>query len=156
MAAAGAASGGEEVNTMDAPRYEVLEHTADLRMAFHGADLSSLLQCAAHGLFREMAGCDLPPATTAPMEVHLEYAEPDLLLRAWLAELLYLFETERVLFTAWAVSIGDGGALHGAATGVPLATMPGQLHTEVKAVTYHGLSVTETTGGLRAEVIFDL
>lgn len=141
---------------MDAQCYEVLEHTADLRMGFYGADMADLLVCAARGLFRETLGRELPPATTAAVVVRLTVPEPDLLLRSWLGELLYLSETERVLFTEWDVTLDESGSLRGEAAGVPLTALPEAPRLDVKAVTYHGLSVAEFAGGLRAEVIFDL
>lgn len=141
---------------MDAPCYEVLEHTADLRMAFYGADMADLLVCAARGLFREILGRELPPATTEAVAVSMTMPEPDLLLRAWLGDLLYLSETEQVLFTEWDVTVDESGSLRGGAAGVPLTALPAAPHLDVKAVTYHGLYVAEFAGGLRAEVIFDL
>lgn len=141
---------------MDTPKYEVLEHTADLRMAFYGQDLEALLECAAYGLFREMAGLDLPPATSEAFEVELELDAADLLVRAWLAELLYLFDTEHILFTEWDVTITDEDELRATARGVPVPDLSQSPELDVKAVTYHGLEVIEVPEGLRAEVIFDL
>jgi SHS2 domain-containing protein len=141
---------------MDAPRYEVLEHTADLRMAFYGSDLPSLFTAAAYGLFREMAGLELPRATTPPQGIQIAEDGVDLLLRAWLGELLYLYETEHVFFTEWEADITGDMVLRGTAAGVPVSALPERPRLEVKGVTYHGLSVTEVHGGLRAEVTFDL
>jgi len=141
---------------MERPSYEVLEHTADLRLAFYGADLPELFRNAAYGMTAEMLDGDLPGPTMGPLSVRVRRQHPDLHLRAWLAELLYILEAEHLLTTCWDVRFDRRGTLVAKVRGVPVAEVVGRLKTEIKAVTYHGLRVEETSDGLRAEVIFDL
>jgi SHS2 domain-containing protein len=141
---------------MEPSVYEVLDHTADLRLAYYGDDLPDLFRNAAYGMTAEMLDGNIPVPTSGSLTVRLRRQEPDLHLRAWLAELLYLLEAERLLTTRWEVRFDRRGTLIAKVSGVPVAEVAGRLKTEIKAVTYHGLRIEETADGLRAEVIFDL
>ena len=72
----------------------------------------------------------------------------DELLRDWLGELLYLFDTRRMLLCRFDVRVGPEG-LTAAAWGEPIDPQRHQLDMEVKAVTWCGLKVSaRTTTGL--------
>jgi SHS2 domain-containing protein len=74
-------------------------------------------------------------------------------LVAWLNELLYLSETEDVLFTRFEVTITDSPD---PALTARLRGVPGRGHlAHVKAVTYHHLSVVQSANGWQATVTFD-
>ncbi len=90
------------------------------------------------------------------------------LMVEWLGELLYLFETENLLFREAEVDLPGFGRHHpDGATGeaVLTATARGERYEPdrhpikvlVKGVTYHQLEVREVPGeGWRARVIFDI
>jgi SHS2 domain-containing protein len=141
---------------MAGERYRVLDHHADLYLEISGETLEDLFRNAAYALACEMVDGPLPEPTLAPRHVALEPAQPELLLRAWLAELLFLSETERELYTEWHPAVTEGGGLEASVRGVPLESVAERLSGEIKAVTYHGLLVERTPAGYRAEVILDL
>lgn len=135
--------------------YEVFEHTADLGLRITAPDLATLLIDAARGLFATIiANLDIVrPVQT--VEIVLAGREPDYLLFDWLSELLYVFETQRVVLAEFTVTLTESG-LAGIARGEPLDAARHVLAHEVKAITYHGLRVEQTATGWEAEVIVDI
>lgn len=135
--------------------HETFEHTADLGLRIRAADLETVFVEAAQALFETIVP-DL--ATIEPRQkltVHVEAEEKEFLLFDWLRELLYHFDSEHLLLGRFEVRI-ENGKLIGAAWGEPLNRARHELEHEVKAITYHGLRVEQTTGGWLAEVIVDI
>ena len=126
--------------------YELFEHTADIGLRVRAADLDGLLAEAARALFSTIV-VDL--ATVRPLET-LQFAvagqAADELLHDWLAELLYTFDVRRVLLAQFVVHVGDAG-LTATARGEPIDFQRHQLDMEVKAITWHGLTVQRNSDG---------
>jgi SHS2 domain-containing protein len=80
----------------------------------------------------------------------------DELLVAWLSELLYLFETEGLLFSDFRVTVGPGVSLTATMRGERPAPERHRWKLAVKAVTYHQAEVAPINGGWRAQVILDI
>jgi SHS2 domain-containing protein len=135
--------------------YEVFEHTADVGLRIRAADLPALFADAARGLFSLIVENLDAVQPVHQREFRLAGAEVDYLLFDWLNELLYCFETERLVFRDFEVKLTDGG-LEARARGEPLDPARHHAEHEVKAITYHGLLVEETTEGWLAEVIVDI
>lgn len=135
--------------------YEVFEHTADLGLRVRAADLDALFAEAGRGLFEIIAG-DLSGIQPLVREtIELAGDEVDYLLFDWLNELLYAFESRRMLFVDFQVQVSETG-LWAVAAGEPWDPDRHRLEHEVKAVTYHGLSVQHNDGQWQAEVILDI
>lgn len=135
--------------------YEVFEHTADLGLRIAAANLDALFADAARGLFSVIAGDLDQVRRECTVEIALEGSEKDYLFFDWLNELLYLFESQRLLLAEFEVHVTNRG-LDAQARGEPLDLGRHQLEHEVKAITYHGLSVAKTDAGWQAEVILDI
>lgn len=135
--------------------YEVFEHTADLGLRIRAADLHRLFADAAQGLFSVIAG-DLSQVRLA-QTVRLQIGGNDLeyLLFDWLNELLFRFESQRLLLAEFRVQV-SGGGLTAEARGEPLDLGRHQLEHEVKAITYHGLRIARQDEMWQAEVILDI
>ena len=73
----------------------------------------------------------------------------------WLAELLYVVVTRRVVFAEFDCRVGPAG-LEATARGEPIDATRHDLDVEIKAITYHGLKVEQDADGWLAEVIVDL
>lgn len=135
--------------------YETFDHTADLGLRVRADDLDTLFADAARGLFSVLVA---NPESVRPVEeltFELAGDRRDDLLFDWLAELLFTFETRRVLLATFDVTVrGDG--LTATARGEPIDPERHRLDTEVKAITYHGLKVEPDGAGWLAEVIVDL
>jgi SHS2 domain-containing protein len=79
----------------------------------------------------------------------------DFLMVDWLTELLYVFDTERLLSGKVEVKVDHRG-LHARVTHHALDAADYKLLREVKAITYHGLKVERAADGWLAEVIVDI
>jgi SHS2 domain-containing protein len=133
-------------------RYEEIDHTADVGIRAYGRTLDELFANAAEGLFSLIA--DL--STVKPVgEIEVRLTADDLptLLLRWLTELLYVHETQRLLFASFDARV-TGTSLRGHARGEPIDKKRHELKLAIKAVTRHGLTVDPEKG--IAEVIFDI
>jgi SHS2 domain-containing protein len=135
--------------------HETFDHTADLGLRIRCADLDTLFVEAAQALFGTIVE-DL--ATVKPLQqvdVHIVGDEIELLLFDWLRELLYHFDAEHLLFGKFEVHVRADG-LTARAWGEPLDRARHNLEHEVKAITYHALSVEKLGEEWHAEVIVDI
>ena len=87
--------------------------------------------------------------------VQLVGTEVDYLLFDWLNELLFRFETRGLLFREFDVQL-DGNVLMATIRGETCDRSRHRLAHEVKAITYHGLSVEQTDSGWRVELVLDI
>jgi SHS2 domain-containing protein len=81
--------------------------------------------------------------------------EVDYLLFDWLRELLQRFETRKMLYCRFNVFVSETGLTANVA-GEPLDPARHPLGHEVKAITYHGLSVERAADEWVAEMIVDI
>lgn len=140
---------------MSSIRFEILPHTADKGIKAFGRDLKELFENAAVGMFSLMAD----PGKYTPSEeraIEVESSDLESLLRDWLAELLYQFEVDRILFVDFAVRSISENRLEGVAFGLPFSPEIEWLGSGVKAVTHHGLYIHRTDERFEAQVIFDV
>ncbi len=132
-------------------RYEEIEHTADVGIRAYGRTASEIFAAAAEGMFSLIA----VPAHIEPkgeVEIRLKAEDLPQLLVAWLSELIFLHETQHLLFSRFEVHV-RGSSLRARAWGETIDKRKHELKLAIKAVTYHRLSVDVAKGV--AEVIFD-
>jgi SHS2 domain-containing protein len=136
-------------------RFEVLDHTADIGLIVYGENLKALFENAGEAFFHLITDLrKVRRRTERRIEIGRESLER--LMVDWLAELLYLHEVENLLFKGFKVeSIGEEG-LKAVAKGEPFQEGVHVIKTQVKAVTYHQITVREENGVWRAQIIFDL
>src|SRR5262245_59050417 len=79
----------------------------------------------------------------------------DLLVR-WLSELLYLYDTQRLLCCSFTFATLEPTHLTATVAGEPLDPERHPIDTEIKAVTYHQIAVEQVAGHWQACVILDL
>ena len=135
--------------------FNFFDHTADLGIHVEGATLNTLFAEAGRALTAAMVD---DPTTIRPIQLEtIEIAGTDItyLLFDWLNELLYRFEGRRILYCTFDVGVSDHG-LTGTIAGEPIDPTRHPLGHEVKAITYHGLSLEEQDGTWVAEVIVDI
>ncbi len=134
-----------------------IPHTADLGIEVTAPDRAALFETAARGMIACIG--DLSPAAGAAAEtvrVLLAAADEAALLRDWLAEVLFRVDQRRMTLAAVNFAALDAGRLDAEITLVPYDPARSVLRREVKAVTYHQLSVTRTASGFTARVLFDI
>lgn len=136
-------------------RFRFLDHGGDVGVEVLGASLSELFQNAAEAFFRIITD----PKTVRRKQsrrLTLKGETPEQLLVAWLNELLYLFETERLLLSRFRIDRIDEGSLEAHAEGETYDERRHPIKTLVKAVTFHQLQLHEEEGLWKARIIFDL
>jgi SHS2 domain-containing protein len=135
--------------------FELFEHTADLGLRARADSLEALFVDAARGVLAMLVG---DPASVQPLTtkmITLSADEPAYLLFDWLSELLYAFETDRLLLAEFDVTI-DGNKLIATCRGEAMDESRHRMEHEVKAITYHGLRLEKNAAGWFAEVIVDI
>ena len=126
---------------MSARGHELVEHTADVGLHAWGSSLEDVFAEAAIGLVRAMGRADGPPIHE---EVALDAPDLDALFVDWLSEVLFLFDARQVVPGDVGVRIDrERCALSATIDGVKAEHFV-QEGPAVKAVTYHGLELSET------------
>ena len=135
--------------------YEPLPHTGDLGMIAYGHDVPELFAHAAWAMFDLISDATtIRPQHTVSVEVEGLDLE-DLLVR-WLSELLYLYDTQRLLYSTANITSLEPTRLLATLQGEPLDPARHPIDTEIKAVTYHQIAVEQVGGRWQARVIFDI
>jgi SHS2 domain-containing protein len=135
--------------------YELFEHTADLGLRARAASLEELLVETGRGLLAMLVA---NPAAVRPVQekrIEISAEEPSYLLFDWLSELLFAFESEKLLLVEFDLQL-QGLQLTATCRGEPMDVARHEMEHEVKAITYHGLRVEKTATGWEAEVIVDI
>lgn len=135
--------------------YEYFEHTADVGIHVEAADWPSLLADAGRGLFGLIVSDVSAIRPLQSLHLHVPGNEPEYLLFDWLTELLYLFESRRLLLCEFDVRMTADG-VESEVRGEPFEPSRHLPSHEVKAVTYHELRATQTAQGWEADVIVDI
>lgn len=130
--------------------YRELPHTADWELQVWAPDLISLLEQAAKGMYH-LAGARIESNTRHTRRIELKYSDPEILLIDFLTELVYLVDTEGLAFDDFGLQLSRD-RLIAVITGGPLVS----INKEVKAVTFHNLTVRTTRRGLEANIVFDV
>ena len=135
--------------------FELVEHTADIGVRAWGRTRAEVFEEAARGMFSLV--CDPREiADQVTVEVDVEAAGPDLLLAAWLNELLFQFEARQLLFADLKILELDDTHLTARLTGERLDPDRHVMCGGVKAATLHQLSLQPRDGGWEGFVILDV
>jgi len=137
------------------PRYEIFDHTADAGIRIFAPTLAELLEPAAEGLYA-VIGETAIGARSRRVSFDLSGSDAALLLRDYLAELLFLFEHEGVVIRTPLVSTFDAARLAADADAFRVDVKRSVFLREVKAITYHELEIRSVPGGVEATVIVDI
>jgi SHS2 domain-containing protein len=137
--------------------YEIFDHTADIGIYAYGTELSSVFKNAAKGMFAVIFH-DTPPKLQLSAEERIKLQSGDLeqLLKDWLDEIHFIFTTEHKVFSEFDIVIDTSKiTLDAIVSGgmVPEKELLGS--REIKAVTYHLLSLKKTKNW-QARVLFDI
>ncbi len=138
------------MTTKPARGHEELPHTADWALRVWAEDLPSLFAEAARGMY-SLSSVQLESGPRLVRGLELEAADNESLLVAFLSELLYIQEQERIGFDDLDIVI-HGTRLQSKMEGVPLASVA----KPIKAVTFHNLRITRSEQGCQVELVFDV
>jgi SHS2 domain-containing protein len=135
--------------------YKLIDHTADIGLRIYGESLEGLFRNAGFALFDLITDI----AMVRPMERRrftLERDRVDELLVEWLSSLIYIFDTEQLLFCGFPFISIDGCKLTAEAEGELFNPDRHAIRTTFKAVTYHQLEVARRDSTWQATVILDV
>lgn len=134
--------------------FQFIDHTADVGILVKAETLEGMFETAALGFSELITEVD---SLNCLIQRQFRLQEDDLetLLVSWLQELLYLLDTEGLIFGRFQVHCQDL-ELQATAWGEVFDPAMHTMRTEIKAVTYHQLEVVEDDQGWKAQVIFDI
>ena len=88
--------------------------------------------------------------------VELETPEREELFHDWLAELNYLHQTRQEVYHRFEVLEISDKRIEAQVIGEPISPPHHEIDVEIKAVTYHQLTIKQSEQGWEAFVIFDV
>ena len=136
------------------PRFEVIDHTADVGIIAYGSDLKEAFANSAYAMFSLIADLEgVKEKVSRKVDVHS--TDQEALLVDWLNELLYLFDVEHVIFKRFDITALSQNSLKAKVYGEKIDTSRHQLKTAVKAATYHMLKI-ERNKGVKVQFILDI
>jgi SHS2 domain-containing protein len=134
-------------------RFDLIEHTADIGLVAYGHNLAEAFSNAAYGLFSIIT--DLRKVRKIESRVvELQEKNQEDLLFEWLNHLIYIFDTEQMLFKQCDVQELDGQKLKAICHGERVDPSRHEMKLGVKAATYHMLKVDREKN--QVQVIFDI
>lgn len=135
--------------------FEVIDHTADIGIMAYGKTLADMMSAAAEGMTGLMTDISRV-GNRLHKKIELQEADGETLLVAWLNELLYQFEVERLLFSSFDVKVQEGNRLTADCRGEKFDPARHRIKREIKAATYHNLKIMKERNGYTARIIFDI
>jgi SHS2 domain-containing protein len=135
--------------------YKTFDHTADLGVEISGADPPQLFANAGTTLFHLISGSS-GIEEHAALPVTVEGSGYEDLMMNWLRELLYLHQVKGYLLSTFIIHALDESVLEATVRGEPFDARRHELRREIKAVTYHQLSVKREPTGWTARIVFDI
>jgi SHS2 domain-containing protein len=136
-------------------RYQVIDHTADIGIQADGETSEELFANSAWAFLDILTDADKVRAVQ-DRSFRVRAANREELLAAFLSELLYVFDVERLLFSEFVFSRLQERELDVTARGEPFNPAVHPVRHEIKAVTYHKLKIRKEGDLWRARVIFDI
>ena len=136
-------------------KYVILDHPADLGVEAHGETLRMAFECAAVGVVSIII--DL--STVEPGEsraVSVSASDRDQLLVRFLSEILYLYDGQRFITTRVSIHRVGNTQLEATVWGERFCEGKHRTKLDVKAVTYHQLSISEDDNGVTVRVFLDI
>ncbi len=140
---------------MEQRAYEVFDHTADVGIHAFGRTLPELFIHAAQGM-ESLVVAPEQIRESVSREIAVEGHDIVSLLIAWLNELIFLFDTEYLLFRTFEIDAFTETSLKGRASGEPYDAQRHELSSAIKAVTWHEAAVEPGDDGYKARIIFDI
>ena len=135
--------------------YKTFDHTADLGIEVYGEDQRELFINAGRALFDLITDLDKVEVKTA-LSFTIEAIDREDLMVSWLGELLYFHQAEGYLLTDFVLHDFGEQSLSATVQGETYESHRHELTREIKAVTYHQLTVTQEKERWLARIVFDI
>ena len=135
--------------------YSIIDHTADLGIIVKGSDKKNLFIHAALAMTDLMVKGNKGNKKVTKDVIITGLDFPDLMVK-WLGEILYLFAGEKLIADSIAISRLNQMQLEAAITFIIFEPKLHEILREIKAVTYHQISVRKVDDEWEAKIIFDI
>ena len=135
--------------------YELIDHTADIGIRVNEPSIKDLFQTAAHAMYDQVTDRSKLKGMYIK-EIHVKGMDrPDLLIN-WLRELLWCWTIDSQLVKQIKITEMYDDQIRANFFYDEFDPVQHEILKDVKAVTYHGISVDETDTGWEATIIFDV
>jgi SHS2 domain-containing protein len=133
--------------------FEEVPHTADVKIRIHARTLEELFSDACEALMTVMYG----PSRKGIMkrEIFVTSSDIDSLLLDFLSEILFISDVEGIVFSKAVVHIA-GQNLSAELEGETFSKKMHAKGTEVKGISYSGLTVRHDANGYMVDIVFDV
>ena len=137
--------------------YKFFDHTSDIGVEVTGRTRTNLFVNAASALFDVMIENKTGGESEKQLKkIAVEGADVADLLINYLRELLYLFNGDKFIIDKCEIMKLTNKALQAWLTGESFNSKKHLIKTEIKAVTYSGVTVKKVKAGWKAKIIFDV
>ena len=126
-------------------------HTADWELEVWAPDLPALFEQAARGMYA-LSGLGLQDGPPQERSIIQHAGDAESLLVHFLTELLWVEQDQQLGFDHFAIRIEDAYYLYADLCGAGIL----RLENEIKAVTYHNLSIQTSSLGFQVSIVFDV
>jgi SHS2 domain-containing protein len=130
-----------------------ISHTADVKIQIHAPTLEALFSDACDAIMQIIYGTSRKGILKK--DIAITSQDIDSLLLDFLSEVLFVSEVEEIVFSKADVHI-DGTNLHAELEGEPFNRQKHAKGTEVKGISYSGLSIRHDANGFMVEILFDV
>ncbi|RLI88510.1 MAG: archease [Candidatus Altiarchaeales archaeon] len=137
--------------------FEFLEHIADLKFRSYGKTLDACFENAAKAMFSSILDLNSVIVKTE-RKIEIKSDSLETLLHDFLSEILFLFETEDLVFGEFHVSIkkNEGYQISAKLKGEKFNPKRHVIMTDIKAVTYHEMRIEKKDGEWVVDVLCDI
>lgn len=134
--------------------FEIIDHTADVGIIAYGTDIRQAFANAARAMFSLITELD-EVEEVIYRDIELTAPDQESLIVEWLNELIYLFDTENIIFERFDITRLNSTQLKARSYGEKVNSSKHKLKTGIKAATYHMLRINKGDG-CRIQVLFDI
>jgi SHS2 domain-containing protein len=135
--------------------YELLEHTADVAILVRAKSLKELFVNTAVAMFEIIADPVFDKqGQRVTASVSQNAAGREELLVNWLNELLFFSTSQEAVFRDFKIVSLDERSVRAEIFGLPFSSC--EIHIEIKAATFHELSISGPGEVWQAKVVFDV
>jgi SHS2 domain-containing protein len=133
--------------------FEEISHTADIKIRVHAPTLEALFSETFNALMQVMYGTERSGGIIK--EIKVESPDNESLLLDFLSDVLFVSEVESLVFFNTSISI-HGSRLTAELSGEPFDPIRHAGGSEVKGISYSGLSIIHDANGYMLDIIFDV
>lgn len=137
-------------------KFEFFDVTADVGVHAYGRTMEEAFENAALALFEVMTDTSKINRLTQ-RDIEIQSEDKQALLYDWLSELIFLHDSEYLIFNKFEIQItreGDGFLLKGSVWGEAFNQDEHESREDVKAATFHLMDIKEEDG-FKLQVILD-